>query len=163
MIDMAAEQKPKIKNSARCEIMECHGWDPDIFNGCKRFEDVTGCGVYEAWAKRRTGSAGQGELKSEPGKKFDAGKLRYDLFPGDALDDVVQIFTDGAENYGERNWEKGMSWSRPFGAAMRHLWAFWRGEDLDPDSGRPHIAHAIVNGFFLLAYWKRGIGEDTRS
>ena len=102
------------------------------------------------------------ERQPEPGKKWDANKLRYDLLPADALEDVVQIFSDGAAKYGDRHWEAGMSWSRPFAAAMRHLWAWWRGEDLDPESGRSHLAHAAVNVLFLMAYARRGVGVDDR-
>jgi hypothetical protein len=102
------------------------------------------------------------ELKTEPGKKWDKGKLRYDLLPPDALAAVTQIFTDGAAKYGDRNWEQGISWSRCFAAAQRHLWAFWDRQDTDPESGSPHLAHAIVNIMFLLAYQSRGIGTDDR-
>jgi hypothetical protein len=102
------------------------------------------------------------ELKPEPGKKYDHGKPRYDLLPPDVLADVVKIFTDGAEKYGERNWEAGMSWSRPFAAAMRHLWAFWDRQNIDPESGSPHLAHAIVNLIFLMAYQGRDVGTDDR-
>jgi hypothetical protein len=102
------------------------------------------------------------EQKQEPGKKFDSGKPRYDLLPPDVLAEVVKIMTDGAEKYGERNWEAGMSWSRPFAAAMRHLWAFWDRQNIDPESGSPHLAHAIVNLIFLMAYQGRDIGTDDR-
>lgn len=102
------------------------------------------------------------QAKNEPGKKYDSGKPRYDLLPPDVLAEVVKIITDGAEKYGERNWEAGMSWSRPFAAAMRHLWAFWDRQNIDPESGSPHLAHAIVNLMFLLAYQGRGVGTDDR-
>jgi hypothetical protein len=102
------------------------------------------------------------EQRQEPGKKNDHGKPRYDLLPGDVLDEITQIFTCGAEKYGDRNWERGMSWGRVFGAAMRHMWSFWTGRATDPESGRPHLAHAIVNLMFLLAYYIRGVGTDDR-
>jgi hypothetical protein len=102
------------------------------------------------------------ERYEEPGKKWDKGKLRYDLLPPDALAAVTQIFTDGAAKYGDRNWEQGMSWSRCFAAAQRHMWAFWDCEDTDPESGSPHLAHAIVNLMFLLAYQSRQMGVDDR-
>uniref|UniRef100_UPI001E4FF338 dATP/dGTP diphosphohydrolase domain-containing protein n=1 Tax=Acetomicrobium sp. S15 = DSM 107314 TaxID=2529858 RepID=UPI001E4FF338 len=38
--------------------------------------------------------------------------LRYDLIPSDALRELAKVYTVGAEKYGERNWEKGMSWGR---------------------------------------------------
>lgn len=63
---------------------------------------------------------------------------------------------------GDRNWEHGMKWSRPFGALMRHMWAWWRGEDKDPETGRSHLWHAGCCIAFLIAYEARGDGEDDR-
>lgn len=96
------------------------------------------------------------------GVKHDAAKQRYDLVPPDALDEIVKVLTFGAQEYNDRNWEKGMDWGRVFGACMRHLWAYWRGENTDPDSGLPHLAHAGCNIFFLLAYQLRGVEADDR-
>jgi hypothetical protein len=55
-----------------------------------------------------------------------------------------------------------MAWHRPFSAAMRHLWAWWKGEQADPETGLPHLAHAACCLMFLMAYEKRRIGEDDR-
>lgn len=63
---------------------------------------------------------------------------------------------------GERNWEKGMRWNRPFAALMRHMWAWWRREEADPETGLSHLAHAGCCLLFLIAYEKRVIGEDNR-
>jgi len=89
------------------------------------------------------------------GVKKDAGKLRWDLLPSDAAQAIVEVLTKGAEKYEDRNWEKGMCWSRPFAACMRHLWAWWRGEDKDPESGLDHLAHAGCCIMFMLAYTMR--------
>ncbi len=86
------------------------------------------------------------------GKKYDTGKNRYDLVPPEVLEQVVQIWTYGAVKYTDRNWEKGLAWGRLFSAAMRHLWAFWRGEDVDAESKMPHLAHAACNCMMLLHY-----------
>ena len=96
------------------------------------------------------------------GVKHDDGKARYDLLPPDALDAIAQVFTYGAAKYADRNWEGGMAWGRLFAAMMRHCWAFWRGEDVDPESGLPHLAHAGACVLMLLAYMQRGIGHDNR-
>jgi hypothetical protein len=63
---------------------------------------------------------------------------------------------------GQRNWEAGMAWHRPFGACMRHLWAWWRKENLDPETGLPHLAHAACCILFLLAYVLRETPGDDR-
>ena len=42
--------------------------------------------------------------------RFNAGKLRYDLLPADALERLVGVYTIGAEKYDDRNWEKGFPW-----------------------------------------------------
>lgn len=99
---------------------------------------------------------------STKGIKHDGGKPRVELLPFDALLEVSQVFSIGAEKYGERNWEKGMNWSRLFGATLRHLSAWWQGEKKDPESGYSHLLHAGCNILFLIAYEIRGVGKDDR-
>ena len=95
--------------------------------------------------------------------KFDVGKLRFDLIPPDAMRAVADIFTYGTRKYDDRNWEKGdLKWGQLKGAHDRHMNSFWSGEDLDPESGKPHIAHATWNDIALLAYYLRGCGIDDR-
>lgn len=96
------------------------------------------------------------------GIKFDADKTRYDLLPPEFLEGTAQILTFGARKYGARNWEKGMAWSRPFGALMRHMWAWWRGEHIDPETGKSHLWHAACCISFLIVYEQRNLGEDDR-
>ena len=96
------------------------------------------------------------------GVKFDQGKLRMDLLPPEVETAIAQILTDGADKYGERNWERGMAWSRPYAALRRHLIAWWSGQDTDPESGHSHLWHVLTNAAFLVAYEQRGIGEDDR-
>lgn len=95
-------------------------------------------------------------------KKLDTGKPRFDLVPGESLIEVVMVYTMGAEKYEAHNWRKGMLWSRVFAAIMRHLWAFWMGEDLDKESGLPHLAHAAWGCLTLISYLKTVNGEDDR-
>lgn len=97
------------------------------------------------------------------GVKLDAGKPRTDLLPGDALLEVSAVLDYGARKYAERNWEKGMAWGRLSGAALRHLWAWARGEDVDPESGHRHLAHFACCALMLLALTMRGVGADDRT
>lgn len=101
-------------------------------------------------------------LPQAEGVKLDEGKLRYDLYPPEALEGAVGILTFGAGKYGDRNWEQGMRWGRVFRALMSHMWAWWRGESLDPETGKSHLHHAACCIAFLQTYEARGIGQDDR-
>jgi hypothetical protein len=94
--------------------------------------------------------------------KFDHGKAAYHLLPPELMEEVALVLEYGAHKYAPRNWEQGMHWSRPFAALMRHMWAWWRGEKADPDTGFSHLAHAGANIAFLIAYERRGLGGDDR-
>lgn len=97
------------------------------------------------------------------GVKFDSDKpYRPELISPELIFSISEVLAYGAKKYAPRNWEKGMAWSRPFGAAMRHLWAWWRGEILDPETGYSHLAHAACCIMFLLTYEQRRVGTDDR-
>lgn len=96
------------------------------------------------------------------GRKDDTGKLPYDLLPSDAIEEVLEVLKYGAAKYEPRNWEKGMAWSRPFAALMRHMWAWWRREPCDIETGITHLAHAGCCLLFLLSYELRKTGVDDR-
>ena len=96
------------------------------------------------------------------GRKDDQGKLRFDLLPVKPLEQVADIYTYGSVKYTDNNWRGGIQWGRVFGAIMRHLWAFWRGEDLDGESGKPHLAHAAFGGLTLLEYMETHRELDDR-
>jgi len=96
------------------------------------------------------------------GRKDDTGKLPYHLLAPELLEETARVLQFGTIKYSERNWESGMAWSRPFAALMRHMWAWWRGEATDPETGFSHLAHAACCIMFLLAYEKRKAGLDDR-
>lgn len=91
------------------------------------------------------------------GKKFDGGKLPWDLLPYDAVAEIVRVLQFGAQKYDSRNWEKGIVLSRLFAASQRHGIAYWQQrEDLDPETGIHHLAHRICEDLFALAFIVRG-------
>ena len=96
------------------------------------------------------------------GRKDDDGKDPWHLAPWDAFRAIVTVLRFGAAKYGDRNWEGGMAWSRPFSALMRHLTAWWSGEKADPETGYSHLWHAGCCVVFLIAFEMRGIGSDDR-
>lgn len=96
------------------------------------------------------------------GTKHDGEKLRYDLISPIGLEAIAAVYTFGAKKYEDHNWRKGIKWSRVFAAIMRHLWAWMRGEEFDPESGLPHLAHAAWGCFTLLDYARTRRNFDDR-
>lgn len=96
------------------------------------------------------------------GVKFDSGKRRVDLVPTEAINALADVLTAGAVKYGTHNWRHGMDWSRVYGAAQRHMLAFWGGDDIDEESGMPHLWHALTNMAFLVSYQALSVGRDDR-
>lgn len=76
------------------------------------------------------------------GVKFDADKPPLHLVDRTATENLAKVLGFGAKKYQPNNWRKGISQSRLIGAALRHLLAHGDGEDLDPESGLPHVDHA---------------------
>lgn len=99
--------------------------------------------------------------KHEP-IKDDAAKPRMDLVCPYFMHGLGEVLTYGEAKYRARNWEPGMAWGRYFGALMRHMWAWWRGERFDPESNLPHLWHAAFCIMALVSYEERGVGDDDR-
>ena len=88
---------------------------------------------------------------SEQGRKFDGGKLRYDLIPVLALEETAKVVTKGAEKYDDENWKLVPEGRRRYlAAAMRHIQQWRKGEIYDEEMGTHHIANAISNLMFIL-------------
>ena len=61
------------------------------------------------------------------------------------------VMKQGADTYGAYNWcEHPMKASTYYNAILRHLNAWWQGEDLDPKSGFPHMAHIRASAGILI-------------
>lgn len=91
------------------------------------------------------------DTSSTPGMKDDQDKPRWDLLPYEGLSEVVDVLTYGAAKYAPDNWRHVKNPRRRyFAAAMRHLVAWWRGEQTDPETGKSHLAHAACCILFLM-------------
>ena len=90
------------------------------------------------------------EPNKEGGIKFDTEKNRMELFPPLAQRRISEIMTFGAQKYAAWNWAKGLEQSRLYGALQRHLTAWYMGEELDPETGKPHLWHAGCCMMFLI-------------
>jgi hypothetical protein len=96
------------------------------------------------------------------GTKFDAGKPMLDLIDPLAIEGLAAVLTFGAQKYAAHNWRGGLSYSRLIAAMLRHLFAIMRGEDIDPESGLPHIDHVGCCWMFLSNMMKTRKDLDDR-
>lgn len=96
------------------------------------------------------------------GARYNDGKPDYSIMPMHLFDEVCQVWTYGEAKYARWNWLKGMAWSIPYACACRHLFAYWRGERNDPESGCSHLAHVVCNVMMLLHYERAFPGGDDR-
>jgi hypothetical protein len=79
-----------------------------------------------------------------------------------ALWKLAEVGGYGATKYERYNYLRGFPWSWSFDALCRHLLAFWGGQDEDPESGLPHMAHVAWHALALLSFSLRGLGDDDR-
>ena len=91
-----------------------------------------------------------------------ASKPRLELVPWPAINEIAEVLTYGAKKYDANNWCRGARWGRYFAALCRHIFAWWGGEDKDPETGYSHLAHAGCCLVFLMEYQRNGWGEDDR-
>lgn len=86
-------------------------------------------------------------MKKTQGKKFDQGKFRISILPGLAIEQVMAVGEMGSKKYGDFNYKKGMPVSKFINAAFRHIFIEWwfKGNDLDNESGLHHLAHGSWN------------------
>lgn len=85
------------------------------------------------------------------GEKHDIGKPMIELIDPSFLLVLGDVLSYGAAKYEPENWRKGIPAGRLYGALQRHLIAFQNGEDMDQESGLPHLGHAACELMFL--YW----------
>lgn len=56
---------------------------------------------------------------------------RFDLIPIFALTKLAEHYGAGARKYDDHQWRKGYEYSKSYAALLRHLTAWWGGEDWD--------------------------------
>ena len=67
------------------------------------------------------------------------------------LEQLAQVLGHGSQKYAPNMWRSDpMPFTHEIDSVLRHILAFNRGEDADPDSGLPHLAHAACRLMFLI-------------
>ncbi len=103
-----------------------------------------------------------GSNQPEGGVKHDNGKPDLSHISLLLVEEVARVREFGAKKYSRGNWLKGFKYTRSIAAALRHIFAFSSGEDLDPESGLSHIAHAVCCLEHLMNDFKNHKYNDDR-
>ena len=98
----------------------------------------------------------------EQGIKYDNDKPPMALLDANFLEDVARVLGFGAAKYDVDNWRNGIYYRRLIGAAYRHLGAINKGEDIDAESGLPHVAHLGCCVMFLSEMLRTRPDMDDR-
>ncbi len=95
-------------------------------------------------------------------RKFDDDKVDWSLLPIEALEQVLKVFSFGAKKYDRNNYRNGFDSNRLVAASMRHITSWQKGEDLDPESGESHLAHAVCCLTMMMTNLHEGVLVDSR-
>ena len=105
-----------------------------------------------------------GSKPTNPKDIVGSDKLPLHLFPTTAIAAGSLAFLEGAVKYGRSNWRAvGVRASIYHDALMRHMTAWWEGENTDPDSGLSHLTKAIACVAILIDAEVAGKLTDDRA
>lgn len=90
------------------------------------------------------------------GIKNDVNKPQLNLISPYFLDEMAMILGFGEAKYGKANWKKGIEFSRLVAATKRHLQAVEKGNFIDKESGKSHLAHAACNLMMMFELERTG-------
>jgi len=100
---------------------------------------------------------------SNPKDALGVKKVPLHVVPVRPLLEVGLAMLEGGRKYGTHNYrEIGVCMSTYYNAAMRHLMAWWEGEDIDPDSGIHHVVKAMASLFVVRDGMHMGNCVDDR-
>lgn len=95
--------------------------------------------------------------------RYNSGKPEFSQLDPQFILDLAALMTKCAEKYEKWNWAKGQEYLTPLDSMFRHLAAFTAGEDIDPESGHPHMQHIAANCMIIERSRKIGDPElDNR-
>ena len=82
---------------------------------------------------------------SNPKDAIGIKKVPFSTVPAPVIAEVGLAMLEGACKYGRHNYRAiGVRSSVYYDALLRHMSAWWEGQDIDPDSGLSHLVKAMA-------------------
>ena len=100
--------------------------------------------------------------KEPSGTKYDEGKPDLSLLPYSALSEIAKAMMVGEKKYCRYNYLAKLEAGRLIAACARHLFKWYQGEDVDPETDVNHLGHAGANIIMLLNLLATGNLVDDR-
>jgi hypothetical protein len=111
----------------------------------------------------RSGTAEWKETNPKDAEARQDSRVSLSLFPDTAVVAGALAFTEGDAKYGGHNYRvAGVRASVYYDAEERHMKAWRNGEDIDPDSGLPHLWKALACIAVLIDAQECGKLTDDR-
>jgi hypothetical protein len=108
-------------------------------------------------------AAAESSKPSNPKDIVGIRKAPLSCLPMNVVAEMGTAMLEGASKYGRHNFRAvGVRSSVYFDAVQRHLISWWEGEDIDPDSGMPHIVKALSCLAVLRDAQHQGLCTDDR-
>ena len=91
---------------------------------------------------------------TEKALRYNEGKPQWSLIDFDSLEPMVRVLEYWMKKYTvwdvtwRDNWKKPMDRKKILDSMMRHQIALMAGEEIDQESGKPHIGHIMANAMF---------------
>lgn len=100
---------------------------------------------------------------ANPKDKIGRSKVPMHLWPMSATIYGVMGLLSGKHKYGRLNWRATPVYASVyFDALLRHAYAWWEGEDRDPDDNTPHLGNCLACLAILIDAWVCGTLIDDR-
>lgn len=104
-----------------------------------------------------------GAKPSNPKDAMGIAKAPLATVPAPVLLELGVAMAEGAMKYGRHNYRAiGVRASVYYDAVLRHMTAWWEGENVDPDSGINHITKTIAGLVVIRDAMMRGNWVDDR-
>lgn len=111
----------------------------------------------------RKNSAEKNQKPTNPKDAVGIKKAPFSTVSGPVMAEVGVAMMEGALKYGRHNFRGvGVRASVYYDATIRHLFSWWEGEDIDPDSGMSHVTKAIASLMVLRDAMIQDKCEDDR-